>query len=168
MPLNCWSEARKIKGNAVVAFHFHMDHRLSEAPTRESNAAGYLIQMREGTPQSGPGGESEERGEDVPERDHELWPSTVPTPRRLDLVRIGKFFVPPDFDLAARFLPPPRKYFFSFSVFWVSVLGGRRGRHIGRVSGSSGNSSARGKCRLCRPKASSGDVAFKTRSTASV
>ena len=63
MPLNCWSEARKIKGNAVVASHFHMDHRLSEAPTRETNAAGYLIQMREGTPQSEPGGEGEEKGE---------------------------------------------------------------------------------------------------------
>lgn len=147
-----------------------MDHRLSEAPTRETNVAGYLIQMREGTPQSEPAGEGEEKGGGVPERDHEFWPSTIPTPGRLDLVRIGKFFVPPDFDLAARFLPPPRKCFFFFQFFWMTVLGGRRGKEAHRtwLSGSSENTPAFGKRRLCRPKVGSGDAAFRTRSTASV
>jgi len=36
---------RKVKGNAVVAFHFHADCLFGEGPTRETNAAGYLIQM---------------------------------------------------------------------------------------------------------------------------
>jgi len=35
----------KIKGNAVVAFHFRADYLFGDGPTRETNAAGYLIQM---------------------------------------------------------------------------------------------------------------------------
>ncbi|KAF9650175.1 hypothetical protein BDM02DRAFT_1472273 [Thelephora ganbajun] len=52
----------KVKGNAVVAFHLHTDHFFEEAPTRETNATGYLIQVYKGTPQSEPGGESEKKG----------------------------------------------------------------------------------------------------------
>ena len=39
-----------------------MDRLFGEAPTRETNAAGYLIRIRENTPQSEPGGETGKRG----------------------------------------------------------------------------------------------------------
>jgi hypothetical protein len=91
-------------GNAVVAFHPHSDYLFGEAPTRERNVAGYLIRTCESTPQSEPGGQSEKNGGNI---------STVPTHGWLDLVRIGKFFVPPNFDLASRFVSPTNILFFS-------------------------------------------------------
>jgi len=59
--LDCSSKPHKVKGNAVVAFKFHMDRLFGEASTRKTNAAGYLIQIRESTPQLEPGGETEEK-----------------------------------------------------------------------------------------------------------
>ena len=61
----------------MVAFRFHTDRLFGEAPTRETNAAGYLIQIREGTPQIEPGGETGKRG-DIPEHEYEFWSSTLP------------------------------------------------------------------------------------------
>lgn len=39
----------KVEGNAVVAFHPDSDHLSREAPTRETNAAGYLMRTCEAT-----------------------------------------------------------------------------------------------------------------------
>ena len=76
----------------MVAFKFHMDRLFGEASTRKTNAAGYLIRIRESTPQLEPGGETEKKG-DIPEHEYGFWSSTIPARGRLDLVRIGKFFV---------------------------------------------------------------------------
>jgi hypothetical protein len=67
-PLN-WSNA-KVKGNAVVAFHPHSDYLFREASTRETNEAGYLMRMCEGTPQSETGCQSEKWGIYVSEFGH--------------------------------------------------------------------------------------------------
>jgi len=116
--LNCSRETYKVRNNAVVAFHLQMDHLFSEAPTREKNAAGYLIRFHEGTPQSEPGGESE-RGVDVYQNT-----STYRRASRLDLVRIGRFFVPPNDDLVAGFVLL-HKHFFWAAILEGSSLGGR-------------------------------------------
>lgn len=53
----------KVVGNAVVAFHLRSDYLFGEAPSRETNAAGYLMRMCEDTLQSNTGQRGKKRGE---------------------------------------------------------------------------------------------------------
>ena len=104
----------------MVAFRFHMDRLFGEAPTRETNAAGYLIRIHESTPQSEPGSETGKKG-DLQEHECKLWSSTIPAHAgRLDLVRIGKNLCPPDLELVARFILLHKIFLFFFSGARIS------------------------------------------------
>ena len=144
--LNCSSKAHGVGGNAVVAFKFHMDRLFGEASTRKTNAAGYLIRIRESTPQLEPGGKTEKKGGYTRTRvrvlviDH---PCAWSPRSRQD----RQILCPPDLNPIVRFSLLHKIY---LCFFWAWISGGRC-----IISGSPGpchgNSAAHGKRRLCRP-----------------
>ena len=80
----------------MVAFKFHMDRLFGEASTRKTNAAGYLIQMA-----NVPRNQNLVVGVKTGVYRTRVGVLVLDIPLthgRLDLVRIGKLFVPLDFD----------------------------------------------------------------------
>ena len=74
----------------------------------------------------------------------------LPAHGRLDLVRIGRLFVPSDFYLVLRFISP---------IFFSSACCVGGGEDRSPLPARPGNSATHGERRLCRPTVSSGDVA---------